>query len=49
MSALLTLPQLLRDEEYMTYFKRNTRVFESASGQPWQVVALKQDGKWANG
>ncbi len=33
----------------MTYFKRNTRVFEVASGQPWQIVALKNNGKWANG
>lgn len=49
MSQLLTLPQLLKDEEYMSYFKRNTRVYDNAGGQPWQVVALKKDGKWANG
>ena len=33
----------------MTYFKRNTRVFQTANGQPWQIVALRKDGKWANG
>lgn len=49
MSALITLPHLLKDEEYVTYFKRNTRVFEHAGENPWQVVALKNDGKWANG
>ena len=49
MSALLTLPQLLRDEEYAEYFKRNTRTFKSACEQPWQIVALRNDGKWANG
>src|SRR6478735_4168106 len=49
MSQLLTLPQLLRDEEYATYFKRNTRVYEHAGENPWQIVALRNDGKWANG
>lgn len=49
MSALLTLPRLLKDEEYAAYFKRNTRVFPTASGQPWQVVALRRNKKWANG
>ena len=49
MSSLITLPQLLKDEEYMTYFKRNTRVFQTAGQEPWQIVALRQDGKWANG
>lgn len=50
MSQLLTLPQLLRDEEYATYFKRNTRVYESADpDRRYQIVALKKDGKWANG
>lgn len=49
MSALLTLPQLLRDEEYATYFKRNVKIFRSANDNPWQIVALRNDGKWANG
>lgn len=49
MSQLLTLPQLLRDEDYAAYFKRNTRTFATADPNPYQVVALRNDGKWANG
>ena len=49
MSELITLPHLLKDEEYAAYFKRNTRVFDHTGDDPWQIVALKTNGKWANG